>query len=361
MSDFKHNISIGQRLEYGSYQMVNRFLGKHGFVYKSLATRRDNFYTNLQEKLRESGEGRAIPIECIKDLTVKEFKNHYRNHGIPVVLKGAALHWDCVKKWSFEYFKQLHGDDEIVMIDKSKEKGYSAKTLTEVIDSIGKEEQDYYKFYPLLNRHPEHIHDIDYKWMQQLRNKRPLIKSFEVYLGGKDTETTMHNENVCNLFVQVHGKKKWILYPSYYSMVMDPEPVRSVYRMPNIKSEHNSFNPFAPDYDAYPGYQYIDHYETELEPGDILWNPPYYWHAVKNITNSIGIGYKWLQPALNFRLQPLYMFLDLFTSQPPLWKAIKLFNEDFNLLQLAEIGALDKYLKEKTERENNLKSKPSTV
>ena len=133
-------------------------------------------------------------------------------------------------------------------------------------------------------------------------------------------------------------------------MVMDPNPANNVYRTPRVKPDSTLFNPFEPDYAKYPEYQYLDRYETTLEPGDVLWNPPYYWHEVVNTTDSIGVAYKWFSLSLNLRIAPFYTILDVFARHPPIWKSLKLFKQDFNQVLLSDRGKLDNYLKEKAEK-----------
>jgi hypothetical protein len=306
--------------------------------------------------LIKSGKGKIIPIERRKNLGLEEFKKHYRRKGIPVVMEGAAQDWDCVKNWSLEYFKNLHGKDVIALTNYQLKDMYETTTLGEVIDNIRSGGSKYYRFYPLLYRHPEHIKDFDYKWLLERKNPLTWFDSWQVFIGGKDTVTSIHSENQCNLFVQAFGEKKWILYPNYYTMVLNPNPIRNVYRNPALKSEKGPFNPFEPDYDAYPEYQYIDSYETVLKPGDVLFNPCFSWHTVKNLSDSIGIGYRWVSPLYAFKISPFYSFLDLFALHPPIWKAYKLYIEDTNLVRLAEAGKIDSYLKEKAEKENLFKS-----
>ena len=131
-------------------------------------------------------------------------------------------------------------------------------------------------------------------------------------------------------------------------MVIDPEPVRNVYRNAPYKTNGVPFNPFNPNYET-PNtlYKYIDGYEVTLKPGDVLWNPPFYWHTIKNPTDSIGVGYRWTAPFYALKITPLYMFLDLFAMHPPIWKSYKLLKKDQNLVHLAESGQLEWYLKNK--------------
>jgi len=350
LETYKRNIKASQRLEYGIYQFFDHFLGR-ARVYKVLGGRRKAFYKRLEETLKKSGDGKAIEIERVTGISLKEFKKNYQKKGIPVVLEGAANDWDCVKKWSFQYFKDLHGTDEVVMSDENDRKKFEILNLSDIIDSIQAGEKKYYRFYPLLRKHPEHINDFDYKWLRERKSAFTLTEEFRVFVGGKDTTTDLHLENTDNLFVQAHGDKKWILYPSYYSSVMDPYPVRNAYRDAHLRTEKSRFDIFNPVYDPpYNLYRYIDHYETVLKPGDILWVPSFYWHTVKNVTSSIGVGYRWFNPFLPFKIAPLYMFLDYFATKPPIWKMLKLKKEDLNVLLIAEHGKLEAYRAEQKKR-----------
>jgi hypothetical protein len=276
-------------------------------------------------------------------------------------LEGAANDWACVKNWSFEYFKDLHGDDEILLVQLQKE-GYPYETITlkEVINNMQTGGGKYYRFYPLLERHPEHVKDFDYTWLLQHRNKINWFEAFQVFMGPKASATGLHNAGSCNVFVQVYGKKHWKLFPPYYTMVLDPNPVKNVYRHAPMRSDKGvPFDPFNPDYNRpFELFRYIDTLDAELNPGDILWLPPYYWHCVQNPTDSIGVSYRWLPPLYGFTVAPLYLFLDFLATDPPLWKGLKLVAKDSNLIYLAETGQLDEYLRKKAERDEAKKQKP---
>ncbi len=352
--NFIRNLNFGIRFKYGVYQFCDHFFGR-----KTLFKNRAKFFANLEKQMAKHGPGRIMPIERRKDLSLKEFKEHYVKKGIPVVIEGGAKEWDCVKKWSLEYFKNLHGTDEIYLVDQGKsDLPYELTTLAEVIDNIRSGGSKYYRFYPLLVRHPEHIDDFDYKWLKE-RNQRPTwFDAFQIFIGGKDSYTALHNANQSNLFVQVYGEKKWVLYSHYYTPILDPSPVRNVYRGGSAKTEDGPFDPFKLDFSPpYHLYKYIDGYAVHLKPGDILWNPPFYWHAVKNVDDSIGVGYRWLSPFYSFKISPLYMLLDMFATKPPIWKAYSLYKKDINELHLAEVKNLEEARRKMAEQEARKKAK----
>lgn len=349
MKNFRRNIPRKMRFHYGYYQFADHFIGRDR-SFRLHKKSRHNFYSKLHEILKKSGPGEITPIDRRSNLSIEEFKKEYVRTGKPVVLEGAAAEWGSVKHWSFDYFKNLHGQDQVIMVDQLKMGEPALKiTLNQIIDGIREGKGHYYRFYPLLERHPEHLKDFDYKWLRKRRNKMTWLEAFQVFIGGDESVTPLHNANQGNLFVQTHGEKKWILYPHYYTPIIDPSPVRNVYREAPSRKKNGAFDPFNPDFETpYNLYKYIDGYSAHLKPGDVLWNPPFYWHTVKNIGESIGVGYRWLAPFHAYKVSFLYSFLDMCAKNPPIWKAYKLYRKDVNLIHLAEYDQLEAYLKSKS-------------
>ena len=338
-----YKFTLSQRVTYGYIQFVEHFLGKQ-FGSKFTTNTRKRYYKKLHQALKKSGPGKITQIDRRTDITLKEFRKEYVKKGLPVVLEGFAKDWGCCKNWSLDYFKENYGDDTITILDQNiQDLPYERIKFREVLDDISKGSK-YLRFYPFLKSHPERIADFDYKWLQSMRNKFTYADAFQVFIGGKDKYTPMHHASQGNLFIQAHGEKKWIIYSPYYTSIVDPEPARNIYRNAPFKTEEGPFNPYEPNYETpYTLYKYIEGFETTLKPGDILYNPPFYWHTIKNPTDSIGISYKWIAPLYNFKMAPLYYFLEMFATKPPIWKSYKLFKKEFNLLNIAEKGRLKKF------------------
>ncbi len=337
------------QLKYAGVQFADRILGRKS-VDKWTNTR-SNIHDNIEQFFEKKGrEGRLIKLPKVEVNSYKEFKKKYLNTYTPIILKGLAKDWNCCKNWSLDYFKELHGDDEIVMMDYSDfNNGYQRTYLRDIIEGIRSGMGKYYRFYPLLTRHPEHIADFDYKWLRNCKQKDTLAEAFQVFIGGEGTGTPLHNSICPNLFVQVFGKKTWRIFSPHYTTIVDPKPACNLHR--DAPTRNNKvFDPFNPDYETFPLYKYIDMYEADLEPGDVLWNPPYYWHAVQNPTDCIGVGYRWVPLWFSFKASPNYFLLDLITKQPNFIATINYFKKDTNLIHLAETNHIDKYLKEEKER-----------
>jgi len=269
-----------------------------------------------------------------------------------VVIEGGAKDWNCVKTWSIDFFRERYGHEEILLVDHTQiEAEYETPTLGDVLGGPGEDIKKYCRFYPLIQRHPEHIKDFDYDWLLKCRHRVTYDDEFEIFMGGANSYTPLHNAFSCNLFVQAYGEKVWTIYSPYYSMVFDPDPAENVYRSVSAR-QGSVFNPFEPDFEANPLFRYIDGLKVHLKPGDIFYNPPFWWHAVENPTDSIGVGYRWFAPFYSYRMAPLYFTLDLFARNPSIWKCLDLIKTDTNLIQLAQTGRLDQFLEEQRQKGN---------
>src|SRR5262249_52827044 len=157
--------------------------------------------------------------------------------------------------------------------------------------------------------HPEHHADFDMEFLRAHTNRIRWAESFEVFIAPAGSITPLHCAFPGNLFVQAWGRKKWCFIPFDYTPLINPMPMKMFYR--TARDENGKmFNPFVAGHDAaYPLFEHIERYETTLEPGDVLFNPSMYWHAVQNPTHSIGIGYRWVSPVACAQAAPAHLLL----------------------------------------------------
>ncbi|WP_443749236.1 cupin-like domain-containing protein [Asticcacaulis solisilvae] len=110
------------------------------------------------------------------------------------------------------------------------------------------------------------------------------------------TRAQTHNDNDYNIACVVAGRRRFTLFP--------PEQVTNLYIGPFERTP--SGRPIslasleAPDFDAHPKFR--DAIATaqvaELEPGDALYIPRYWWHHVQSLERfNILINYWWGTPA----------------------------------------------------------------
>ena len=169
----------------------------------------------------------------------------------------------------------------------------------------------YLRFGNLLHRYPELINDFKLDEIKKLMGKLKFGMNFGVFVGAKNTTTPLHSAPPDNLFVQVYGTKKWRIYDSKSDPALRPIVDKTTYFS-------TSFNPELPDFEEFPCAKFLNFYEFELRAGDILYNPPSYWHQVRNCDASFGVGFRWLSLKA-FKLNFTQMILFFMATNPSIF------------------------------------------
>jgi len=105
-----------------------------------------------------------------------------------------------------------------------------------------------------------------------------------LWLSSKGVRTHTHFDSDHNLFVQLLGTKRWYLYPPGAGPQLCPYPrlhplwhkASYLFQEPDV-----SLCPAAAD----AGPPMV----VELQPGDVLYVPPFWWHHVLSITSSMSL------------------------------------------------------------------------
>ncbi|MDR3503676.1 MAG: cupin-like domain-containing protein [Legionella sp.] len=285
-------------------------------------------------------KGRSTPITEVSDLSPHEFFQYSFQPGVPVVFRGIAKDWPACKEWDFNYFATHYGKEPVLFVNheaygnKENKSDFELSTLEEYLGSLDKNDGRYARFHPLLDRYPELKKYLNLEWLTE-RMSQKLLDGFVfnvLFLGKKDSVTNCHNEGNDNLFLQVTGTKKWFLWPTDYSYIFQPRANRG-------PAKYCDINPLKPQLNKYLGYEYLDYYEVDLEPGDILYVPAYTWHYTKNVTSSIGVGTRWTSLKNTFRRSPLLCIFEFLNTNPSLFSTLFSKDEfDFNRMIIKSMG-----------------------
>lgn len=116
------------------------------------------------------------------------------------------------------------------------------------------------------------------------------IQDSTMWIGTAGANTPCHIDTYgCNLVAQVHGKKRWILFPKSQSQYLSP--TRIPYEESSIYSQVGFPHPCLI---THPELCSTTPYVITLEPGDVLFVPNQWWHFVENLEFSISIN-TWLE------------------------------------------------------------------
>ncbi|NWB85762.1 cupin-like domain-containing protein [Pseudomonas gingeri] len=244
----------------------------------------------------------AGPVEVIDALTIsrEEFTRRYVNHNRPCLVKNAVRHWPAFEKWQrLDYFKTHSRNNPVVVRSKivSEVIGWSnpevKATLTEYAGTVYRE-MPFHEFLDELGQGSDPLvadscrfsegsaieqmkNDVGgLPFMPQLSKSRhyPSHRSF-LY---RNSYTDWHFHVVDETFMaQVVGAKEVLLLP----------PDETSWRALQPVVEEAGYL-YDIDTRRFPGTRGLQALRTVVEPGDALYIPVYWWHAVQSMDDAFG-------------------------------------------------------------------------
>lgn len=125
---------------------------------------------------------------------------------------------------------------------------------------------------------------------------RPMVN---VWFGSGGTVTPLHHDGLHNLFGQVYGTKTVVLFDPADTPHLSPRPDGPMSHVSAIDIE-------SPDLDAHPAFPRATPYTVQVEPGNLLFIPAYWWHHVRAHETSISVN-QWWRAAFEETLGPSAM------------------------------------------------------
>jgi hypothetical protein len=234
----------------------------------------------------------------------------------PFVFRGAAKGWRCCKEWTVESFGRRFGSDPARLLDleglRHGVTGNASRTvpLSELARrAAAGDDAAYLRFAPLAAAHPELAAELDLGWLAAARGQAERPEKYEFFIGAGGTRTPLHCGVSGDFFVQVAGRKRWLFYPPGALLFLSPPASRLPYY-------HSHGDPYGTGAGDPPLFARADRLETTLEPGDVLWNPPFWWHDVKNLSLNIGVRCPATSVARALASSPLLTALLAFARDP---------------------------------------------
>lgn len=102
------------------------------------------------------------------------------------------------------------------------------------------------------------------------------------WLGSDEAVTPLHNHHFCDTFlIQLIGRRRVTMIPPH-------EALHIGYMPQNINMGMASFDPYNPNIEQFPLADKISMFHIDLEPGDALLIPGFWFHAVKLSAPSLS-------------------------------------------------------------------------
>ncbi len=116
-----------------------------------------------------------------------------------------------------------------------------------------------------------------------------ILKSYAIWMGLKGSKTGIHyDKDYRNYLCQIYGKKKiylWSPNDTKYMYKSDKYEKCAGLSKINLWDKNNVAN--------YPLFNKAKYIEVILNPGEIIYIPSYWWHAVENITDNLAISVRY--------------------------------------------------------------------
>lgn len=318
------DLPLAMRMNFNGRFIAEHFLGK-----TALSNIIDNWSQSnlkaIQKWILQFKPLRLSIPTYQNEINPKVFRQVFLNKGKPVLIKNGAKNWKAFEKWDFDFFKNNYGHHPVLLtnhknLGDDNDQRTELTDLANIIDGLSLGSKKYARFNPLLDVHPVLKNDLDRTWLNKIM-KLGLKNHHVLFIGNQGTKTNIHNAGNENIFVEIRGKKRWLLWNQNATYFLNPEVNRGPAKASNI-------NPREPNQAV---FERIPYYECILEPGDIIFIPSYLWHYVENITPTIGVGIRWLSPSNSIKNSPLLSLLELFNTSPTIFKTLNFKNGyDFN-------------------------------
>lgn len=266
--------------------------------------------TSAQNKVNNSRtetcviQGHVPVLEWQPD---RPFARQLISEGRPVVLRNAVPHkWAAKEKWDMAYLSEKLGDiltnvkhttnDERLTYDPDRrvpmanfstipfQLPYMVKNMTnsEFFQFVknGTEGGCYY-FTDMIDALKPDVtpHNLLFVTQEDLQRFKQFL-----WVSSPGMVTHTHFDQDYNFFVQIYGEKEFTLWlpPEHVHMHMFPR-VHPMWHKSRV-----NFN--RPDLEQFPHFRKARAYKARLQPGDILYVPPYTWHHVVSTTQSISLS-----------------------------------------------------------------------
>nr|WP_322661335.1 cupin-like domain-containing protein [Dendronalium sp. ChiSLP03b]MDZ8206595.1 cupin-like domain-containing protein [Dendronalium sp. ChiSLP03b] len=246
-------------------------------------------------------------ISKIKKPSTKQFLEMWDKYQ-PFLIEDVVKHWEACNKWSNDYlieqcgnnivpiwffkqgfldnYKKFAYEDGSVPAKKMRYKDYIKDYIENKLNE-SKNNSDlkcYLSQVDFEEYFPEIIGDIIYP---EYLNSKPFVSLWHGF-SSKDytSASTLHFDRVHNIFAQVRGRKRILLFPPSNYLSFYP-PLEKSIGIP----EFSKVNPDVLNLELFPKFPWQEKIEIILQPGEMLYIPPFWWHHVTAVDENISLSF----------------------------------------------------------------------
>lgn len=239
-------------------------------------------------------------IQRVKTLSSEDVKECIRKSQ-PVIATEMTKSWKASKLWTFDYFKERYGSDEVVLSDGRFQPlaelplahcMHIIQTLDLGNTYVHRGATPYIQDWVLLDIHPELQEHVELpEWFRNWERSlwkifRPRTPYYDVVaLAGPAGATTyLHRDRFRThaWLAQLVGRKRWTIFPpNQYSLMYKKHVEAGAQPWVNIAK---------PDLERFPGFRHATPIEFVLRPGELIFVPSGWLHQVTSLDATISLS-----------------------------------------------------------------------
>ena len=246
----------------------------------------------------------GVPRIDAREVPAAEFRERFVRRGMPCVLTGLQEGWPAREKWTPEFFRENHGD-LTVAVARGKEWGQMG--LRDFADWLRAaqpgDDTPYLRTWNFLDDIPElradfspdaHFADL-FKVLPE-----SMQPPFEwLFIGPAGSHTRLHVDvwGTDAWLAQLQGRKRFTLFHPAHRRFLERDDG------PGGAPEWADLR--APDPERFPDFSRAVPVETVLEPGEVIYLPRKWPHAVDGLTETVSLTVNFMCPASKAYVVPL--------------------------------------------------------
>ena len=284
-------------------------------------------------------------VDTVTSISPEDFKEHYYKKNIPLVITDLSKQWPAHKKWNWDYFKQIVGEQKVGLYNNVKSDAYTPintaddyKTFGEYVDMIKEGPAAWRIFlFNIFDHAPQLIQD--FTWPEDLM--KGYVKKYPMlFTGGATSITHMHFDIDLShiLHTQFAGRKRVLLFRH--------DEKNKLYRKPFEVLSLADFSNYAedgknPDYAKFPALRYAEGYDLILNPGDTLFMPAGYWHHMEYIDSGFAMSLRALQSSLPGKLNGVWNLFGMRSIDTVMKKTLPKWWYNFKLKKINRLATVE--------------------
>ncbi|PRP80005.1 hypothetical protein PROFUN_12292 [Planoprotostelium fungivorum] len=243
-----------------------------------------------------------------------DFSEEIADRGLPVIIRNTSIHkWRATQLWTPEYIESKMS--HFYNVQKHQDKVFSYFQQGRPMSSLKGVIENYrYTTYQRINltssqffqemkkTPPYHYYTASAEQLGPLYHDLYPIEPFmvknsswkieesylhrwtNVWFGPAGATTHTHYDISHNFYAQIYGKKRFVLF--------SPDQLNNLYLYPFLhpggQQSQVRFDEW--DHKSFPNFAKAEAIEAVLEPGDVLYLPPLWFHHVTALTTSMSVS-----------------------------------------------------------------------